>query len=60
MTGDKATSDGKQGKSQGRRFHGRRPDEERRINIPMLKYGKGVKGLWRPSETINAKQVLHT
>jgi hypothetical protein len=41
MTGDKAISEGKQGKSQGRRFHGKRPDEERRINIPMLKYGKG-------------------
>jgi hypothetical protein len=40
MTGDKATSETKQGKSQGRRFHGRRP-EEGRINIPMLKYGKG-------------------
>jgi hypothetical protein len=40
MTGDKATSETKQGKSQGQRFQGRRPKEER-INIPMLKYGKG-------------------
>ena len=40
MTGEKATSEIKQGKSQGRRFQGRRP-EEGRINIPMLKYGKG-------------------
>jgi hypothetical protein len=40
MAGEKATSDTKQGKSHGRRFQGRRP-EEGRINIPMLKYGKG-------------------
>jgi hypothetical protein len=41
MADGKATSDGKQGKSQGRRFHGKRPDEEKRVNIPMLKYGRG-------------------
>jgi hypothetical protein len=39
---DKPTSDGKQGrKSQGHQFQGKRPKEERRTNIPMLKYGKG-------------------
>ncbi len=73
MTGEKVPSDTKQGKSQGWRFQGRRP-EEGRINIPMLKYGKGifffsipagtvqkgVKRLWRFSKVTDAKQVLRT
>jgi hypothetical protein len=41
MADGKATSDGKQGKSKGWRFHGKRPDEEKRVSITMLKYGKG-------------------
>jgi hypothetical protein len=39
---NKSTSDGKQvQKSQGYRYHGKRPDKERRAMIAMLKYGKG-------------------